>query len=134
MHRPKLESVCTLMCSGRAIHTDSSRAFGPRWIGRAQQRTPQTAKAMPSRAGGSVACLQSVQVPLQFRFGGPSRQIKLEHLESSFVRLSASPQSDQQARYQRHVDLDRNPVVASRKQMATAQDAFEPAEKQLSFP
>src|SRR5262245_37399840 len=47
MHRPKIECVCTSVCSGRATHTDSSRAFGPRWIHRAQQRTPRTAKAMP---------------------------------------------------------------------------------------
>src|ERR1022692_280876 len=70
----------------------------------------------------------------QFFFRGPAHEVELDHLQGANGRLAANPETDQQAGNDGQVDLDRDTVAAVGQQMTTAEDAFEPAEKQLHGP
>jgi hypothetical protein len=99
----------------------------------AQQRTPRTAKLRRSRAG-SIVFLQLLDVGLQFLPASEATEVELNHLQGPLRWLFSGPEADQQAGDDPQVDLDLNPIHVVGKQMTAAQDAFEPAEKQLRLP
>src|SRR4051812_22717292 len=75
-----------------------------------------------------------MQVGDQFRFAGPALEVQAQHLKSSLVRLLASPLYDQQTGDQCQVDLDGHAILTGGQEMLAAQDALEPAKKQLHRP
>jgi hypothetical protein len=70
----------------------------------------------------------------QFFFRGPAHEVELDHLQGANGRLAANPETDQQAGNDGQVDLDRDTIAAVGQQMTTAEDAFEPAEKEFHGP
>src|SRR5207244_3178605 len=70
----------------------------------------------------------------QFSLSRPPGEEQAEHLEGALGGFFAYPQTQQQAGDYRHIDLDGYPVGALTQQVPTAQDALEPAEKQLDLP
>src|SRR5271157_4951283 len=101
--------------------------------GSAQQRTPRTEETKRSRAR-SVVLFQLLDVGLQFLPASQATKVELNHLQSPLRWLFSCPEADQQAGDDPQVDLDLNPIHVVGEQMTAAQDAFEPAEKQLHRP
>ena len=67
-------------------------------------------------------------------FARPALLVQAEQFVRPLVRFHGAGQLDQQARDQRAVDLDLDAAGVLAEQVATRQDAFEPAEKQLDQP
>src|SRR5271157_5383328 len=101
--------------------------------GSAQQRTPRTEETKRSHAR-SVVLFQLLDVGLQFLPASQATKVELNHLQSPLRWLFSCPEADQQAGDDPQVDLDLNPIHVVGEQMTAAQDAFEPAEKQLDRP
>lgn len=81
-----------------------------------------------------VVFLKGLDVGEQFFLRCPAAEVEAHHLVGASGRLAACPQADQQAGDDAQVQLDGDPVGAGREQMATTQNAFEPAEEQFRLP
>src|SRR5712692_7909600 len=81
-----------------------------------------------------VVFLKGLDVGEQFFLRCPAAEVEAQHLVGASGRLAACPQADQQAGDDAQVQLDGDPVGAGREQMATTQNAFEPAEEQFRLP
>ena len=73
--------------------------------------------------------MQLVDMLLQFFFAGQAREVELKHFQRPLGRLFAGPQANQQAGDDAEVQLNRDAVGAGGQQMATAENALEPAKK-----
>src|SRR5258708_870741 len=71
---------------------------------------------------------------LEFLKRAPADQVELDHFPCAFGRLAARPQRHQETGDQGHIALDRYSIGIQGQQMPAAQDALEPAEKQLHRP
>ena len=61
--------------------------------------------------------MEFFQVCQQFSFRGPTTEEEAQHLESPFSRLSAGPQTDQQAGDDCPIRLDGHAILAGRQQV-----------------
>src|SRR5688572_18891146 len=65
---------------------------------------------------------------------GPAHHVKLEKFHHPLVRTTTDEKLQHQSGDQREVNLNGDPLRRFGKEMAAAQDAFDPAEEQLDGP
>ena len=63
-----------------------------------------------------------------------SQEVEAEHLVRPLRRFAPDPHSNQQAGDQRQIDLDFHTILARAQQVAAAQNALQPTEKQFDLP